>query len=339
MPRGRPARGSWPSGGSTGGSGSSTSRPAHSSRRSTGTAHPSGASRGRERCSSRGTAMGGWECGISLIVCGLPPVRKYIDGDGAASIGLAPRRRSHMSRFAALLVAAALAVLAPARAFAAYHIAHISEIMSGISGNPSVQYVEIRMDAPFQNVVGNTRLTVFDCTGTTATVLLTIPDPSMGGTVPNQGGGRHWIMGTSTLAAATTPSVTPDFVMMQGIPTTCGMVCWGGPADPMTFTSKDPSMWSASVPDNYIDCVAYGPYTGPQRTACTGFPLVSDNPGDGTFSLTRNTNTCYDFSLACPTPTNNGPPSGAEVTGTFGPCTAPTTTTTVATTTTTTVTT
>src|SRR3989442_11759694 len=28
------------------------------------------------------------------------------------------------------------------------------------------------------NFVGNTRLTVFDCTGTTVTVLLTIPDPS-----------------------------------------------------------------------------------------------------------------------------------------------------------------
>ena len=245
-----------------------------------------------------------------------------------------------MSRFAALLVAAALAVLAPARAFALYHLAHISEIMAGITGNPSVQYVEIRMDVGFQNIVGNTRLTVFDCTGTTATVLLTIPDPgTAAGQVPNQGGGRHWIMGTSTLAGATTPSVTPDFVMAQGIPTSCGMVCWGAPADPMTFTAEPPNTWNQSDPNNYIDCVAYGPYTGPQRTACTGFPLVSDNPGDGTFSLTRNTNTCYDFSLACPTPTNNGPPSGAEVTGTFGPCTAPTTTTTVATTTTTTVTT
>src|SRR5439155_24671789 len=100
-----------------------------------------------------------------------------------------------------------------------------------------------------------------------------------------------------------------------------------------------PTTDSQSAPNTHTDWLSYRPYTGPQRTACTGFPLVSDNPGDGTFSLTRNTNTCYDFSLACPTPTNNGPPSGAVVMGTFGPSTAPTTTTTVATTTTTTVTT
>src|SRR5437016_11278334 len=185
-----------------------------------------------------------------------------------------------MSRFAALLVAAALAVLVPARAFALYHLAHISEIMSGTPGDPIVQYVEIRMDAGFQNIVGNTRLTVFDCTGTTVTVLLTIPDPgTTAGQVPNQGGGRHWIMGTSTLAAATTPSVTPDFVMAQGIPTSCGMVCWGAPADPMTFTAEPPNTWSASVPDNYIDCVAYGPYSGPQRTACATSTPATATPG------------------------------------------------------------
>ena len=244
-----------------------------------------------------------------------------------------------MSRFAALLVTALLVLLTPVRSSALYHLAHISEVMSGITGDTSVQYVEIRMDSGFQNFVGNTRLTVFDCTGTTVTVLLTIPDPStMAGQVPNQGAGRHWIMGTSSLAGATTPSVTPDFMMTAGIPTACGMVCWGGPADPMTLTSKDPTTWSASDPDNYIDCVAYGPYTGPQRTLCASSSPATATPGDGTFSLTRNTPGCNDFALACPTPTNNGPLSGAEVTGTFGPCTPPTTTTTVATTTTTTTT-
>src|SRR5437867_8416865 len=143
-----------------------------------------------------------------------------------------------MSRFAAPVVAALLVVLAPTRSSALYHLAHISEVMSGITGDPSVQYVEIRMDAALQNFVGNTRLTVFDCTGTTVTVLLTIPDPStMAGQVPNQAMGRHWIMGTSTLAGATTPSVTPDLIMTAAIPTACGMVCWGAPANPMTFTS------------------------------------------------------------------------------------------------------
>src|SRR3989475_12361648 len=108
-----------------------------------------------------------------------------------------------MSRFIAALIAFIL--LTASRAPALYHLAHISEVMSGITGDPSVQYVEIRMDAGFQNFVGNTRLTVFDCPGTTVTVLLTIPDPATpAGQVPNQGAGRHWVMATSTLAGATT---------------------------------------------------------------------------------------------------------------------------------------
>ena len=141
-----------------------------------------------------------------------------------------------MSRPAAAI---ALLLLGPARSEASYHLAHISEVMSGVAGDPSVQYVEIRMDFDFQKMVGNTRLTVFDCAGTTATVLLTIPPPTIsGGDVPNQGAGRHWIMGTSSLATKTTPSVTPDFTFPPGIPAACGMVCWGGPADPMTLTSN-----------------------------------------------------------------------------------------------------
>src|SRR5437867_3575721 len=180
-----------------------------------------------------------------------------------------------MSRAAAVI---ALILLGPARSEASYHLAHISEVMSGVTGDPSVQYVEIRMDSGFQNLVGNTRLTAFDCAGATATVLLTIPPPTApGGSVPNQGAGRHWIMGTSSLAARTTPSVTPDFTFPPGIPAACGMVCWGGPIDPVTGFSKDPSTWAATDPNNYVDCVAYGPYTGPQR-ANAGSP-ASATPG------------------------------------------------------------
>src|SRR5439155_845241 len=56
---------------------------------------------------------------------------------------------------------------------------------------------------------------------------------------------------------------------------------------------------------------------------------------EGVHSLVRQTNASNDFALACPTPTNNGPLEGAEVTGSFGACTEPTTTTTLRATTTT----
>jgi len=234
-----------------------------------------------------------------------------------------------------LVAAVALVLLGSARSAAIYHLAHISEVMSGVAGDASVQYVEIRMDFMFQTMVGNTRLTVFDCAGTTATVLLTIPSPTApGGSVPNQGSGRHWIMGTSVLATKTAPAVAPDFTFLPGIPAACGMVCWGGPVDPVTQFSKDPSTWDATDPNNYVDCVAYGPYTGRQRTGA-GAP-ASFTPGEGLHSLTRHTIASNDFVLACPTPTSNGSSGGAEVTGSFGPCSEPSTTSTTTTSTTTT---
>jgi len=234
-----------------------------------------------------------------------------------------------MSRLAAAL---ALVLLGAPRSEAIYHIEHISEVMSVFAGDASVQYVEIRMDFTFQTMVGNTRLTAFDCGGA-ATVLLTLPSPTApGGNVPNQGTGRHWIMGTANLALKTTPPVAPDFTFLPGIPAACGMVCWGGPVDPVTGFSKDPSTWDATDPNNYVDCVAYGPYTGTQRTGA-GAP-ASATPGEGMHSLTRHTNASNDFILACPTPTNNGPSGGVEVSGSFGACTAPPTTTSTSTTTT-----
>src|SRR5207244_9837054 len=138
--------------------------------------------------------------------------------------------------------ATALTLSGPARSEASSHLPHISEVMYGVTGDPSVQYVEIRMAFDSQILVGNTRLTVFDCAGTTATVLLTIPPTTApGGSVPNQGAGRHWIMATSGLAAKTVPSVTPDFAFPPGIPAACGMLRWGGPADPVPAASQHPS--------------------------------------------------------------------------------------------------
>src|SRR5207249_4845901 len=116
-----------------------------------------------------------------------------------------------------------------------------------------------------------------------------------------------------------------------------GQVCWGAPVDPTSGFAKDPATWDPAIPDNYVDCVAYGPYTGPQRTGAA--PPTTATPGDGVHSLDRTTNASNDFALDCPTPTNNGPPGGAEVMGTLGTCTTPPTSTTTTTTSTTTTTT
>ena len=225
-----------------------------------------------------------------------------------------------MSRVA--VVATLALLLAPARSHALFHVAHISEVMSGVNGDPTIQYVEIRMEIGFQNVTGQTRLTAFNCDGTTATVLLLVPS-----NVPNQGAGVHWIMASPSAAAFLAASgITPDFTwdpnVTGNIPTTCGMMCWGAPG----VVPPNPMSWSATDPNQYVDCVAYGPYTGPRKTSTQSGTSTSGTPtslapGGGTLSLTRITSTgdnAADFALDCPTPTNN-----TGQTGTFGPCTLP----------------
>src|SRR5262245_5844787 len=222
-----------------------------------------------------------------------------------------------------IMLTVLLVVIHPPPARAVFHIARISEVMSGVGANPTVQYVEIRMTASFQNAVANSRITAFNCTGTTATVLLVVP-----GNVTNQGAGVTWIVGSQSFAAASgiAPDFTWDTTTVGSIPTACGMVCFGAPG----IVPPNPSTWSASDPNQYVDCVAYGNYTGPTKTSTHDTTPTSGTPtglpaGDGVHSLTRSTDTgnnTNDFVLACPSPTNN-----AGTSGSFGSCTPPTTTT------------
>jgi hypothetical protein len=241
------------------------------------------------------------------------------------------RARSPM--LASLITLAVFFLVVPAPpARAVFHLARISEVMSGVQADPTVQYVEIRMNASLQIGVANSRITAFNCDGTTATVLLVVP-----GNVTNQGAGTTWIVGSQSFAAAAgiTPDFTWDTTTVGSIPTSCGMVCYGAPG----IVPPNPTTWSASDPNQYVDCVAYGGYTGPRKTSTHDGTPASGTPtgvpaGDGARSLTRVSDTqdnLADFSLACPTPMNN-----AGILGSFGPCTPPATVTTTMVTTTTT---
>ena len=226
-----------------------------------------------------------------------------------------------MVRAAAL---AAAVVLATGRlASGAFHLALIDEVMSGVGADPSVQYVEIRMLSVGQVVVADTRLTVFSCDGTTKTQLLLVPS-----NVGNSGVGTRWIMATPSFAAAA--CINPDFTFTPpeghpGIFPTCGMVCWGAPSD--TFPPP-PASWNLEDPDQYIDCLAYGGYTGPPVPS-TGYTTANGaNFVGGTMSLTRSGGSTrfnsQQFSPASPTPRNN---AGQD--GTLGAtCPTPTTSTT-----------
>jgi hypothetical protein len=239
-----------------------------------------------------------------------------------------------MSRLA-VLVPSVLVVLATP-AFAVFHASHISELMSGAGADPTVQYVEISMDTTFQNAVANTRLTAFNCDGSSHQVLMVVP-----GNVANQGPGVTWIMASQSFAAAS--GITPDFTWNTttdgNIDPTCGMVCWGAPG----IVPPSPGTWSETDPNQYVDCVAYGGYTGTTKTSDPDPDGVTSSsgtptgllPGDGSKSLTRISSTndnLTDFALVCPpTPTNNG-----DMQGVVGCTTTTSTSTSTSTTTTTT---
>src|SRR5438093_1598645 len=234
-----------------------------------------------------------------------------------------------MSRFVATL-ATLFALLTPHETQALFHLAVIDEVKSGANGNPSIQYVEIRMLSANQTLVAHSRLTVFKCSGDGGGSAVLIAD--LPANVPNGGPNLRWIMASPSAAVFLAQSgITPDFTwdatVIGSIPTACGMVCWGAPS---STVPPNPPTWDATNPANYTDCVAYGTYDGAPEPA--GNPPAGATPGDPTFSLRRADDLMFsnNFTLDCPSPTNN-----ANMMGTFGSCTPPTTTSTSTTSTTT----
>jgi hypothetical protein len=213
----------------------------------------------------------------------------------------------------ALLVALPLFVAVPTHA--AFHLAHIAELNARGGGDPGEQYVEIVMEFGGQTVTANSVLAAWDCGGTFLGDLLVVPS-----NIGTGGAGVRWIMATTNPVGG----IVPDFIIPSpGIPTGCGQVCWGAPG---FIPPIDPDSWSRDdLDNNFVDCIAYGAYTGPTRSG-SGSPTAL-TPGDGMFSLERVDDTTV--APACPSPENN-----AGTVGGYGPCTDPTTTTTTTITTT-----
>jgi hypothetical protein len=191
-----------------------------------------------------------------------------------------------------------LAAAQPARAL--FHLAVIDEVMTSYGGDPSVQFVEIRMLSVAQNLVQNSVLGVFDTTGAYLGDVLVVP-----GNVLNSSSGARWIMGTTQFQVGS--GLTADFTMPAGLPTAGGMVCWGAPG---ITVPPAPGSWDHTVPTNYIDCLAYGTYAGPTNPLI-GTPTALDADGHSLERVTTTNNNVVDFVCADPaSPENN---NGASV--------------------------
>ena len=216
--------------------------------------------------------------------------------------------RGSFSAASSLLLAGAVLAAQPARA--AFRLAHIAEVNAKAGNDPDNQYVEIVMESAGQTQPRNSVLGAFDCSGTYLGDLLIVPDD-----IENGGNGVRWIMATQN----GTGGIVPDFLIPNGapaIPGDCGQVCWGAPG----VIPPEPPDWSRTNLDNFVDCVSWGPYTGPTRTGSG--PPSGFTPGDGTYALERVSDTA--LTPACPSPQNND-----GTVGDYGFCPEPSTTSTL----------
>jgi len=135
-----------------------------------------------------------------------------------------------------------------------FHLAVIDEVVTSYNGNAASQFIEIRMLGVSQNLVQNSVLAAFNASGVYIGDMLVVP-----GNVANSGAGVRWLVATSQFQ--TDSGLTADFTMPFGIlPFGGGMVCFGGGGG---ILPSPPGSWSRTNFANYVDCVAYGTYSGP----------------------------------------------------------------------------
>jgi hypothetical protein len=146
-----------------------------------------------------------------------------------------------------------------------------------------------------QNLVSNSVLAAFDANGVYIEDILIIPTD-----VPIGVSGARWTMATSEFQSA--QSFSADFTMPARIPLGGGMICWGAPG---VLPPANPASWDHTDPDNYVDCLAYGTYSGPTNHLI-GNPTSLVAEGHGLTRRSETEDNATDFACAdVATPTNN----------------------------------
>jgi hypothetical protein len=200
------------------------------------------------------------------------------------------------------VLALCLAVATPAHA--TFHLMQIEQVIGGVNGDVSAQAVQLRMRALGQNLMGNSRLRVWDAAGLNPILLV---DPTT--SVANSAAGSRVLIATSAFAAYC--GVAPDFVMS---------------AIPASYLAAG----SLTFEDNFGTVywrLSWGGanYTGPHNmstlndangTASPAFPGVLPHTGIQTVRFqgvagAQGTTNAADYALDnAPAITNNGGASG-----------------------------
>jgi hypothetical protein len=177
-----------------------------------------------------------------------------------------------------LLVATSLLsaglVLISSPAAADFHLMKVDEVFAGTAAQPNADFVELRMDAPGQNIVGGHELYLYEASGTRHAC--TIPS-----NVPNAALNNRILFATALF-----PGTTPDFIIPPLLAGGGGAVCF----------------------ETSIDCVSWGSFGG-TTTHPSGTPFPGGIPPDQSIDRTPDTmdtgNSAADFDAVMPSAQNN----------------------------------
>ena len=145
-------------------------------------------------------------------------------------------------------------------------------------------------------------LAAFDNAGNYVGDILVMP-----ANVPNMGADVRWLVGTAAFQTAS--GFAPEFIMPTGkLPTGGGMVCFGGGGG---LAPAAPGSWSRTDFPSYVDCVAYGNYSGPTNVHTGNHtPIAPD--GHSIERIGNTKDNAADFACADPaTPQNNAGDMGS----------------------------
>jgi len=193
-------------------------------------------------------------------------------------------------------------------ASATFHFMQIEQVIGGVEGDTSAQAIQLRMRAAGQNLVAQSRLIVYDATGSNPVTVINIT-----ANVPNGLLGDRVLIVTNEMLDYLVPPIAPDFIMTNPIPESYMA------AGRLTFESDlGEILWS----------LAWGGsgYTGSNMGSLDndldgnfGPPFPSPLPKDSTSSLrfkgaanARSTNNAADYEITASAAvlTNNARASG-----------------------------
>lgn len=145
------------------------------------------------------------------------------------------RRIRSLARSGLLGLAVALFTTAASPAFAVRHIMEIHEVMTGLGGDTSYQYIELRLLAFGQTFTNGGTILARNADGSVENTIFTFPAD-----VTNDGPGARIVIATAN--AATLMGITPDFTFAGGIFPDSGEII--------------------IFPGEIADALQYGNYTG-----------------------------------------------------------------------------